>query len=232
MNSLLTGLAIPTALSASGMVARTVHTVVSPFADALRTALDPMPGGETALGSTPGKADRTATDGLRATRDPHLALLGELLTGQPQRPGETGIELAEVRTRADLLRDDLERRLQRALSDAGIAGGLEVRLRVNPDDAAVEVIGNHPQRVAIEAMFASDPTLSHDFRSLTAISQLLQAAHSQREFAEMYAQNPWLAVSRFPELFGGSREALLTFSPTGAEARLDYQIYRLDRQGQ
>jgi hypothetical protein len=57
----------------------------------------------------------------------------------------------------------------------------------------------------------------------------------QREFAEEYEQNPWLAVARFPGLFSGSREALLTFSSTGAEARLElegHQIYRLDLQGQ
>jgi hypothetical protein len=214
------------------MVARTVQTIAYPFAGALQAAMGQMPEEEAAqeIGTA-----RPATEGLRATQDPHITLLGELLTGQPQRPGQTGIELAEVRTRANQLRDDLERRLQEVLADTGIARGLEVRLRVNPEDGAVEVVGDHPQRVAIEGLFAGDPQLSQDFRSLTAISQLLQAADMQREFAEEYEQNPWLAVARFPGLFSGSREALLTFSSTGAEARLElegHQIYRLDLQGQ
>jgi hypothetical protein len=206
------------------MVARTVHTIVSPFANAFQAALAQMPEGQAALAIAPGDADRATVGGLRGAQDPHLALLGALLTGQPQRPGETGIELSEVRNRANLLRDDLQRRLSTALASAGIAAGLEVRLRVNPDDASVEVVGNHSQRVALEGLFVSDPKLSQDFRSLAAISQLLQAADTDQEFAEMYAQNPWEAVARFPELFAGPREATFSFSPTGAEARLDLNV--------
>ena len=220
MNPILPGMAIPAALSASAMVARTVQTIANPFADALQAALGQM--SEEKAAREIGTA-RPLPEGLRAAQDPHLALLGELLTGQPQRPGQTGIELADVRTRANQLRDDLERRLQEILANSGIARELEVRLKVNPDDGAVEVVGDHPQRVAIEGLFAGDPQLSQDFRSLTAISQLLQAADKQREFAEVYAQNPWLAVARFPGLFSGSREAWLTLSSTGAEARLEME---------
>lgn len=221
MNPLLASLTIPAALSASGMLARTVQTVVSPFANALETALGQSPGEEGFSGFATRGSGGAEFNSLEATQNPNLILLGELLTGHPQQPGETGIDLAEVRTQANLLRDNLQRRLQQALSDAGIAGGLEVRLRVNPDDASVEVVDSHPQRVAIEGLFASDPQLSQDFRSLTAISQLLHAADTNGEFAEEYRQNPWQAVARFPELFDGSREALLSFSLSEMETRLD-----------
>lgn|GEM_PF-838219 len=221
VNPLLTGLAIPTALAASDTIARSVQSLVSPFAGVLQTALGQVPGSRGVMEIASGDAEHTATAGRGAAQEPNLALLGELLTGQPQRPGQTGIDLAEVRVRAAGLRDDLQRRLQQAFSGAGIAAGMEVRLRVNPDGGTVEVVGDHPQRVAIEGVFAGDPQLSQDFRNLTAIGQLLQAADSRREFSELYGKNPWAAVARFPELFGGSRQAMLTFSPSGAEARLN-----------
>ena len=217
MNPLLTGLVIPTALSAPGMIARTARSIANPFADVLQSALSRNSDEKTA---SPAEIASPAIGG--SAQDPHLALLGELLTGQPQRPGESGIDLADVRPQADRLCDSLERRLQEALSNAGIAGGLDVRLRVNPDDGAVEVVGDHPRRVAIENLFANDPQLSQDFRELAAIQQLLQAADENRDFSSEYAQNPWRAMSRFPELFGDARDALLTFSSTGTEARLDF----------
>ncbi len=224
MNPLLTGLAIPPALSASGMVVRTVRSLADPFADVLQAALGQTPDAGETLESASAGIGPAATGGLNAAHDPHLTLLSELLTGQPQRPGQVGIELADVRLRAEELRDDLERRLQVAFSDAGIAGGLEVRLRVNPDDGAVEVVGDYPQRVALEGLFADDPQLSQDFRKLTAIDQLLQAAEMQPEFAREYGLNPWSAMARFPELFGDARAAALTLSANGSEVRLDLAV--------
>jgi hypothetical protein len=224
VNPFLTGLTLPAALSATGTLARTVETVVSPFVNVLEAALGQFSEEERSLEIANAGFGNSELHDFGATHNPHRTLLGELLTGQPQKPGETGIDLAEVRRQADVLRDDLQRRLQQVLATVGITGGLEVRLRVNPDDASVEVVGNHPQRVAIEGLLASDSQLSQDFRNLTAIDQLLHAADTTREFAEAYEKNPWQAVAQFSELFGSSPEVTLLSSPAGTEIRLELDV--------
>ncbi len=220
LNSLLTGLAIPTAIAATGAAARTVQTLSRPFADALHSALGQSPSVEK---GTLAKVAAKDFDHPFIAGNPHLALLGELLTGEPIQQLDKGIELPDIRTHANSLRDDIERRLNRALQDAGVDGGSELRLRISPSDGVVEVVGDHPQRVAIEALFAGDPDLSSDFRQLVAINQLLQAADEHRPFAQAYEENPWQAVSTYRQLFQGRQEAVLQLASVGAEARLDFQ---------
>jgi hypothetical protein len=224
VNPFLTGLTLPAALSATGTLARTVETVVSPFANVLEAALGQFPEEEGSLEITNAGFGNSELHDFEATQNSHRTLMRQLRFGQPQKPGETGIDFADVRRQADVLRDDLQQRLQQVLTAVGITEGLEVRLRLNPDDASVEVIGNHPQRVAIEGLFASDPQLSQDFRNLTAIGQLLHAAETTREFAEAYEKNPWQAVAQFPELFGSSPEVSLLSSPAENEIRLELDV--------
>jgi len=223
LNSLLSGLAIPTAISATGAAARTLQTLTQPFSQVLETALNQLPNGGARAGdsasTTTENTSRGSTNPSAANdprSDPHLALLGELLTGEPIQGLKKGIQLPDIRSHADSLRDDLERRLQQALREAGVdmgtGGGSDVRLRISPSDGVIEVLGDHPQRVAIEAVFAGDPQLSSDFRQLVSINQLLQAADENRGFADAYEENPLLAVSEYQQLFQGRQEVVLNIA--------------------
>ena len=221
LNSLLTGLAIPTVISTTGVAARKVQSLTQPFANVLHSTLDQLSGNGS--GSAAENVSRDLDIPLDAN-DPHLALLGKLLTGKPIQQLDRGIRIPDIRTHADSLRNKFERKLQQALLDAGVDVGSEVRLRINPGDGVVEVMDDHPQRVAIEALFANDPNLSSDFRQLVAMNQLLQAADAHRDFAQAYEDNPWQAVSTYRHLFNGQQEAVLHTTFSGDEARFDFQL--------
>ena len=97
--------------------------------------------------------------------------------GHPGNPAES--TLSELRVLAHSMRDAIERRMGQAFFDAGIRLDEKIHLRLNPNDGTVEATGDHPNRIAIEAVFAKNPGFGDDLHQLAAIERLLQAAGRQ-----------------------------------------------------
>jgi hypothetical protein len=202
-------LAAPNVFSAASELGR---TAVRPFSAVLELASGVRDKPESSQSPSPT---------LPAGVNPHTSLLGELLTGQPLS-GDGSIDLADVRSRADDLQDDLERRIHELLQQSGISLDKPVQLRVSPVDGQLEVEGDWAQRAVLEAALAGDSSLAADFRQLAAVRSLLAAADQRRDFADAYARDPYQAVNDFAELFPGRYEAELLATMTSTELRFHF----------
>lgn len=202
------GLAAPKVFSAATAAGR---TALRPFAAALEMA------GSLCDEQTD---EQSSSATLAASRNPHSSLLSELLTGQPLS-GDGSIEIADIRTHADTLQDDLQRRIHELLQQSGISLDKPVQLLISPVDGQLEVEGDAAQRAVVEAALASDSSLAADFRQLAAIRSLVSAADEHREFAEAYARDPYQAVNDFAELYDGRYQAQLQATLTSAELRFE-----------
>lgn len=69
----------------------------------------------------------------------------------------------------------------------------------------VVVKGNHPQKEKIEKLFEENPELANDFRGVSALSGMVEAAEEHIEFAKAYEKNPYEAVARYGHLFNGMK---------------------------
>lgn len=210
MEPVLLGLAAPKLLSAATAVGR---RAVEPFAEALGAAR-----GLLSEKSEP----QAAPTKLAPAKNPHSQLLSELLTGQPLIRGNGTIEIADIRTHADALQDSLQRRIHELLERSGIKLDGAVQLRVSPLDGQLEIEGDTPQRAMLEAALASDPSIASDFRRLSAMRSLANAAHEHSEFAEAYARDPYQAIADYGELFDAGLRATLQFTLTEAQLRFDF----------
>ena len=65
----------------------------------------------------------------------------------------------------------------------------------------VRVKGDHPQKEEIEQLFADNPDLANEFRGISALSSLVEAAAEYEEFAKLYEQDPYAAMARYAHLF-------------------------------
>jgi len=217
MESMLLGLATPSLISGATGLGKAVQTATRPFANLLQAAV-----GQRTESESLSAAVGSGADLLPVAGNPHLILLGELLTGQPVTTGSGSLEIADIRDHAEGLRSDLENRVRQALSGAGVQSTDRLLLRIAQSDGRLEVVGENSQRLSIEAALASDPSLARDFRQLAAIEQLLTAADQDSDFAEAYSRNPWSAVANYAGRFDSRAEAELSISPLGSEAELRF----------
>jgi hypothetical protein len=208
MEPLWLGLAAPKVFSAATEAG---HAALRPFSAALELA--------GSLFDEP-SASQSSSATLAATKNPHSSLLSELLTGQPLS-GDGSIEIADVRTHADTLQDDLQRRIHDLLQQSGISLDEPVQLRISPIDGQLEVEGDAAQRALLEAALAGDPSLAADFRQLAAMRSLVAAADKHREFADSYSRDPYQAVNDFAELFDGHYQAQLQATFTSAKLQFE-----------
>ena len=79
----------------------------------------------------------------------------------------------------------------------------------------VRVVGNHPDKEQIEAIFEENPQLANQFRGISALSSLLQAAEEAQPFQEAYAKDPYAAVAQYSHLFDDNRQIDYQMQITG-----------------
>lgn len=166
----------------------------------------------------PENADQTKLDPLQ---NPHLQLIAELLTGKPQVGDEVELDFGDIRYRADSLQQDLELRIAEALQAAGVDLGEEVRLRFSPVDGRLEIVGDSPERGAIESVLSADESIAADLRQLAAMRSLISAAEQSSEFADAYETDPFEAAEGFATLFESNEGIYLTGSSLLVELRFE-----------
>jgi hypothetical protein len=101
---------------------------------------------------------------------------------------------------AEAMLAQVKDRLYARLREMGIALQQPVKLAVDAFGKVRETSGN-PQGPAIEEVLASDDALANTFRQAAAQMELMRAAKEHQQFAELYAQNPELAVAQYSHLF-------------------------------
>ena len=182
---------LPAAASAAGSAAgAVVDTVRQPFAEVLDLILNHDD-------AQPSEAEDSTSS--TSTSSPHLDLLSQALTGKS--PTEDGmISLADIRSFALELQDDIEQRISQLLSDAGVEITDPIGLNLT-EDGTLQVTSDSTGAVLAEAALSQDEELAGDLRHLSAIMSLLQAADAHSEFSEAYETDPVAAVARFSELF-------------------------------
>ncbi|MBN1589526.1 MAG: hypothetical protein JW888_08430 [Pirellulales bacterium] len=71
----------------------------------------------------------------------------------------------------------------------------------------IRVVGDHPDKAQIEALFAEHPELGNEFRHLAATAGLLGAVEEAKPFLAAYAKDPEAAVQRWAQLFSNERQS-------------------------
>ncbi len=79
----------------------------------------------------------------------------------------------------------------------------------------VRVVGDHPDKEQIEAIFEENPQLANQFRGISALSSLLQASEEALSFQEAYAKDPYAAVAQYSHLFDDNRQVDYQMQITG-----------------
>lgn len=116
--------------------------------------------------------------------------------------------LSELPARAAASLAQLTQHLTAKLQQLGVS--LDEPLSLSLDRQGVwRASANHPQRREIESLLASDAELARALNEVAAHEQLRRAAEEHTRFAQLYAQNPELAVAQYAHLFDGSERAPL-----------------------
>ena len=96
---------------------------------------------------------------------------------------------------------DFRRVVRDQMRQVGIDTSTPIQL-AGDKEGRIVVQGNHPQKAEIEAFFKDRPSLSGQFRKISANTSLSNAIKQHVAFSKAYAQNPERAVSQFRHLFG------------------------------
>lgn len=136
-----------------------------------------------------------------------------VITGDEMR-----LELAEAKS-------EYLSRLKTAMAAHGLEASQPFRL-TSDAQGQVRVVGEHPGKAQIEALFAEDPQLTQAFHRTSAIAHLIANAEEAIAFQQAYAQDPRAAVARYASLFNTtlSTTMMLRWGPDGLE--LDFQSER------
>lgn len=111
-----------------------------------------------------------------------------VITGDEMR-----MELADARA-------DYRQRLTAALAAQEI--DTAVPLRLQTDTAGhVRVVGDHPDKARVEALFAEDFGLQNAFKRMTSIARLNETVAETVAFQAAYRQDPRAAVAQYAHLF-------------------------------
>ena len=108
--------------------------------------------------------------------------LGQSDPMRPEKPTASNwpdLHAPDLLAKASSMLDDLQRRIGQAFSGVGIQLGEDIHLRMNQVSGVVGVTGDHPNRIAIEAIFAENPEFGNDLEQLAKITRLLQPADHQ-----------------------------------------------------
>lgn len=127
---------------------------------------------------------------------------------------EEPIRVEDVRTRYDQNLAGLESRLTFAFAKAGIDTSVAFPLQTDAE-GRVRVAGDHPQKAAIEQLFADDPNLRNDFVEVNAQADFLRAADEATAFQRAYAEDPEAALERFAHLFDPDRRPRFQLTVSG-----------------
>ena len=149
------------------------------------------------------EAARPSAQGDKVSLSDAGRLLSSFFSGFGiDKPGGGAITLAEAEAALERKRDKLEGDVSSLFLENGVPLTPEVELTVD-GAGKVCVRGDHPQKDRIEALFEDNPELANDFRAVSGLSSLVDAAKEHEGFAALYRQDPEAAVAKYGHLFDG-----------------------------
>ena len=110
------------------------------------------------------------------------------------------VTTGELRSALEQGSEAFESRVSELFLENGISLDPPVELTTDAG-GNVRVKGDHPQKEEIEQLFADNPGMSNEFRKISVLSSLVEAAAEYEEFAKLYEQDPYAAVARYAHLF-------------------------------
>lgn len=116
-----------------------------------------------------------------------------------------------------------QRRLHEALLASGIDTSRPVELQAASNDGPPAVVGEHPDKEAIEALFEQDPGLIGDLHRAGSLARMIRAGEDADEFQAAFRANPESAVARYAHLFSSRYVATMSL----ADGRLDVTTERI-----
>ena len=119
-------------------------------------------------------------------------------------------------------------RLQEVLSANGIDPSQPLGL-TSDAQGQVRVVGDHPDKARIEALFAEDATLTQAFHRASSIANMLAHAEEAIAFHQAYDQDPQAAVARYAYLFNTSLSTTMTHRWGADGLELDFASERVFR---
>ena len=139
---------------------------------------------------------RGATTDLEREQGLDDASSGDLLesAGVHSRPKIGTQSPDDLRRQADAILERFRRLVNQRFAQAGIDTLRPIQLEVDPT-GGVRVIGDHPDTLRIDQLFAEDPDLISLLNDLASTVQLLRAADQRRAIQEYLAQNPSAAAA-------------------------------------
>lgn len=154
-----------------------------------------------AQGDKPGQAQSDSGDELS------ISPLAQMLSGDELMESMLGVTAENDRINIeDVARvqqqriADFQRRMATALKKAGIDVSDPIRLQVDASGSVI-VTNEHPCEEEIEALIQRDDALSNNFRHISAVGSLLEAAREAANFQQEYDLDPLAAVRRYGYLF-------------------------------
>lgn len=133
-------------------------------------------------------------------------------------PTSNVIQIEDIRKAYEESFADLKEKLGDLLEEAGVDRSTVAELRVDSTGKIV-VTNDHPDKETIEQIFEDNPELANQFRGLSGLFSLLEAADSQSDFAAAYERNPYAAIAEFSELFSDQQSVFeLLIGSTEIEA--------------
>jgi hypothetical protein len=130
---------------------------------------------------------------------------GKMLTALPalfseEIEADGRITLDEMRQFFQEKSADFQKEVNLRLTSMGVDTSQPLDLNTDAN-GRVKVVGDHPDKDKIEAMFADDPELSNQFRQISSTGSFIKACEDYVEFAADYAQDPKAAVAKHAHMF-------------------------------
>ena len=180
------------------------------------------------IASAVGSVGRAVTPVAKLAMTPFAAILQQQ-SQAPTAPTASKAEvhtptLSDIRDSAKSLQSELVNRIQNAIEDSGVKVNFPVRLQISEFDGRLEVEDiASPDREILEASLNSDPSLTDDFRELSALKKILGIAEDEAGFTEAFAISPHQAITDYLIPGAERHEALLHLSESGDELQLAFE---------
>jgi hypothetical protein len=114
------------------------------------------------------------------------------LAGDNSLADGPGLGVGDIASQVGQLMEDVHTAIANRLAAVGLDPASEFDLSI--DAAGQLVVGDHPQRDAIAAALADDPSIRNNVAQISGLQHLLEAARRHLEFAKRYAIDPFTAL--------------------------------------
>ena len=116
----------------------------------------------------------------------------------------------------DEVAEEFQTELKLALRNQGIDLDTPIELST-ASDGSVYVVGDHPDKAAIEQYFRDNPDMRDRFEEIQALAEIKAALKLHIEFSEAYEKDPVAAVAKYFPMFNMLKMETYTMTIGGGQ---------------